>query len=143
MYHNLKYFVQKIDLTQINFEERDKIGDCIFGNLIEQAVRAQKKLEIQDPKAIRLLAKTEEAFFFLLAAAEEKLGKEKLYKMLETPEDSGQTLFMKVSVLSEKIATWILDREIDVNYIDHDWSYPQFKFDKLVSKMIDKGISLV
>ena len=88
-----------------------------------------------------LMSKIEEIFFFLISAAEEHLDEEKIDRIIESPDLGGQTVFSHSSHLSEKISGWILDRNIDVTFVDGSWLTPQFKFESNVEKMLKKGIN--
>ena len=87
------------------------------------------------------MSKIEDTFFFLISLAEQKLGKEKIDQILESPDHAGQTVFMGASHLSKKISGWILDRNIDVAFVDETWNTPIFWFESNVEKMLNKGIN--
>ena len=87
------------------------------------------------------ISKTEEIFFFLISAAEKHLGEEGINRILESPDHSGQTVFTCACFLSEKMSGWVLDRNIDVAFVDHKWLTPQFWFKSTVEKMLKKGIN--
>ena len=80
-------------------------------------------------------------FFFLISAAKERLDEKEINRIIESPSDSGQTVFTAASILSEKISEWILDRNIDVAFVDDTWMTPQFNFESNVEKMLKKGIN--
>ena len=88
-----------------------------------------------------MVCETEEAFFFLVEKAEAQIGGERLDRVIEAPDRSGQAVFGFASIWSEKIAAWILDREIDVAFDDALWMTAQFIFPTLVEKMARKGIN--
>ena len=92
-------------------------------------------------KIANLMSKTEENFFYLISAAEEHMGEEEIDRILKSPYHSGQTVFMGAAVISEKISGWILDRNIDVAFVDHQWLTAQFWFKSNVEKMLKKGIN--
>ena len=87
------------------------------------------------------MSKIEDTFFFIITVAEIKLGKEKIDQILESPDHSGETVFGLASSLSEKISGWILDRNIDVAFVDDLWMTPSFLFKSNVEKMLKKGIN--
>ena len=80
-------------------------------------------------------------FFFLISVADQKLGKEKIDQILESPDHSGETVFGSVSYLSEKISGWILDRNIDVAFVNFQWLTPIFWFKSNFERMLEKGIN--
>ena len=88
-----------------------------------------------------LMSKIEETFFFLISKAEEKLTEEEINRIIESPDHSGITVFQVVSCLSKKISEWILDRDIDVAFVDSRWLTPQFRFESMFEKMLRKGIN--
>ena len=87
-----------------------------------------------------LISKIEEIFFFLILAVDKNLDEE-IDRILESPDHGGRTFFSTTSYLSEKISGWILDRNIDVAFVDHKWMTPRFKFKSNVKKMLKKGIN--
>ena len=87
------------------------------------------------------MSKIEEIFFFLISAAEEHLDEEEIDRILESPDHGGSTVFQMVSDLSEKISGWMLDRNIDVAFVDDRWMTPRFWFESNVEKMLKKGIN--
>ena len=87
-----------------------------------------------------LMLKIEQTFFFLISATEEHLDEEKIDRILESPDHSGQTVLMLVSYLSDSISGWILDRNIDVDFVNHSWLTPQFVFKANAKKMLKNGI---
>ena len=93
------------------------------------------------PSFGNLISKIEEIFFFLISAAEEHLDKEKIDRIIESPDHGGATVLTIASGLSEKISGWILNRNIDVAFVDHQWLTPQFIFKSNVEKMLKKGIN--
>ena len=105
---------------------------------MERGIRAFTK---RHPLLGNFMSKTEEIFFFLITAAEEYLDVEKIDRIIESPDHSGATVFGLVSLLSEKITGWILDRNIDVAFVDDKWTTPEFNFQSNVEKMLKKGIN--
>ena len=105
---------------------------------MQQGIVAEKK---NHPLLGNLTSKIEEIFFFLISKAEEKLTKEEINRIIESPDQSGTTVFMGASYLSKNISGWILDRNIDVAFVDHQWLTPQFKFESNVEKILKKGIN--
>ena len=122
----------------MNFAKLSENGSSIFNALLEQETAAARK---HHPQLSRLAVETEETFFFLVEKVEAKIGEEKLNCLLEKPDHSGETLFHAVSYLQENLASWILDRNIEVNFIDSKWLTPQFAFPNLVEKMLRKGVN--
>ena len=123
----------------VDFSTTDeKIGRSIFGNLMEQGIVARKK---NHSLLGKLISKMEYFFFFLIAAAKEQLDEEKIDRILESPDLGGSTFFTSACYLSEKISGWILDRNIDVAFVDHHWMTAQFFFESNVEKMLEKGIN--
>merc|ERR1712227_1020420 len=49
--------------------------------------------------------------------------------------------FQIVSMLSKKISEWILDRKIEVAFVDDRWLTPIFWFESDFEKMLKKGIN--
>ena len=88
-----------------------------------------------------LMSEIEEIFFFLILVTQEYLDGEEIDRILESPDHSGQTVFTHASYLSEKISGLILERNIDVAYVDHKWLTPQFSFESNVEKILRKGIN--
>ena len=105
---------------------------------MEQGIIANKK---NHHSLENLISKIEEIFFFLISAAKEHLDEEKIYRILESPNHGGHTVFSNASNLSLKISEWILDRNIDVAFVDYIWLTPQFCFESNVEKMLKKGIN--
>ena len=93
------------------------------------------------PQRSRLVPEIEETFFFIVEKATAQIGGERLDRVIEAPDKSGHTVFLSASYLSEKISAWILEREIDVAFVDTKWMTPAFKFPNLVEKMVRKGIN--
>ena len=88
-----------------------------------------------------LMSKIEETFFFLISKAEEKLTEEEINRIIESPDHAGNTVFSSASTRSEKISGWILDRNIDVAFVDDTWLTPQFSFESNFEKLLKKGIN--
>ena len=105
---------------------------------MQQGIVADQK---NHPLLENLMSRIEEFFFFLITAVRKHLNEEEINRILESLDDSGQTLFQMVSYLSEKISGWILDRNIDVAFVDHHWLTPQFIFESNFEKMLKKGIN--
>ena len=93
------------------------------------------------PQRSRLVSEIEEIFFFLVEKAAAQIGGERLDRLIEAPDRSGQTVFRFASDMSEKISAWILERDIDVAFVDDTWQTPLFWFPNLVEKMARKGIN--
>ena len=89
----------------------------------------------------RLINSIEKMFFYFQTKAEKKLGRDKLFRILESPDDAGVTVFAITSNLSEKISGWILERNIDVDFVDCCWFTPNFYYKSNVEKMLIKGIN--
>ena len=87
------------------------------------------------------MSKIEDVFFFLISLADQKLRKERIDQILESPDHLGETVFGSASYLSEKISGWILDRNIDVAFVNFQWMTPIFWFKSNVEKMLKKGIN--
>ena len=51
-----------------------------------------------------LMSKIEGTFFFLISKAEEKLTEEEINRIIESPDHGGQTVFSRVTFLSENIS---------------------------------------
>ena len=134
----LIYVLQRVDLNLVDFSKTDKYGGSIFKILMTQGIVTVQK---NDPSFGNLMSKIEENFFFLISAAKEHLEEEKIDRIIESPCNSGQTVFGFVSFSSEKISGWILDRNIDVAFVDDTWLTPQFRFKSNVEKMLKKGIN--
>ena len=105
---------------------------------MNQGIAADKK---NHPLLGNLMPKIEAIFFFLISAAEEHFDEEEIDRILESPDHAGQTVFSLASHLSEKISGWILDRNIDVAFVDHQWLTPKFYFESNVEKMLKKEIN--
>ena len=88
-----------------------------------------------------LLKNIENLFKALYFAAEKNIGKKALAKVIEKPSQSGRTVFFVASYVSEEISSWILDRSIDIDYVDDKWRTPRFIFQKNHKKMLEKGIN--
>ena len=125
-----------MNLSDIDFEITGRFGRNLFLYLLEKADRA----EFRDPIPKNFLSEAEDSFFYLALAVEEKIGCEKLNRIIESPGETGETVF-KACLWSEAISRWILDREIDVTFIDDNWQHGAFRFDSLVNDMLQKGIS--
>ena len=108
---------------------------------MQQGVSEYEKNHWWDHKFRNLMSKIEELFFFLISAAEEHTEEEEINRILESPDHSGQTVFTCASFLSEKISGWILDRNIDVAFVDDAWLTPMFIFESDLEKMLKKGIN--
>ena len=93
------------------------------------------------PVLKNLMLEIEETFFFLISAFEKHSDDEKINRVLESPDHSGQTVFLNASTKSEKISGWILDRDIDVAFVDAKWMTPIFYFKSNFEKMLKKGIN--
>ena len=132
------FYLQRVDLNLVDFSKTSKHGRSIFGSLMEQGIGAYKK---KHPLFGNLMSKIEEIFFFLISAAKEHLDEEKIDRILESPDHSGETVFSFASYLSQKISGWLLDRNIDVAFVDDQWLTPQFRFESNVKKMLKKGIN--
>ena len=97
--------------------------------------------ERNHPSFENLMSGFEEIFLFLISAAEKHLNEEQIDRILESPDDTGTTVFSLVDSFSEKISGWILDRNIDVAFVDFHWLTPQFYFKSNVERMLTKGIN--
>ena len=89
-----------------------------------------------------LMSKIEETFFFLISRAEEKLTEKEINRIIESPDHSGWTVFLSASTKSKKISRWILERNIDVAFVDHNWLTSVFRFESIFGKMLKRGINL-
>ena len=126
-------------MNLVDFSKTDKDGRSIFGiSMMKLGVKARNK---NHPLFRNLMSKTEEIFFFLISAAEKHLEEEKIDQILESPDYSGATVFSSASSKSEKISGWILDRNIDVAFVNHLWMTPVFFYESNVEKMLKKGIN--
>ena len=105
---------------------------------MDQAIGAVEKIH---PLFSNLMSKIEEIFFILISATKEHCKEEEIDRILESPDRSGQTVFGLASILSEKISGWILERDIDVAFVDNKWHTPQFYFESNLEKMLKKGIN--
>ena len=105
---------------------------------MQQGIAAHQK---NHPSFGNLMSKIEEFFFFLISAAKEHLEEGQIDRIIESPDHGGKTVFLSASYLSEKISGWILDRNIDVVFVDHKWLTPHFWFESNVEKMLKKGIN--
>ena len=105
---------------------------------MQQGIVADRK---SHPLLRSLMSKIEETFFFLISRAEEKLTEEEINRIIESPDDSGTTVFGAASYLSEKISEWILERNIDVAFVDNQWQTSAFSFKSIFEKMLKKGIN--
>ena len=90
-----------------------------------------------------LIPAIEERFFMMVNA-----GKRYGYNtnaLIEKPTFLGSTVFEAASLFSKKICKYILDRNIRVNCILHNFIYPVFNWiifdDKMIEKMLLKGIN--
>ena len=99
------------------------------------------KGKISHPSFGNLMSKIEEIFFFLISAAKEHLDEEEINQIIESPDHGGGTLFSTASYLSKKISRWILDRNVEVAFVDNMWLTPQFLFKSNYEKMLKKGIN--
>ena len=122
----------------VDFSKTYKNGRSFFGDLMEQGVIAYQKNHSLFGK---LMSNIENFFFFLIAAAKKQLDEEKIDRILESPDHGGQTVFSIACILSEKISGWILNRNIDVAFVDNMWRTSIFLFESNVEKMIKKGIN--
>ena len=153
------FCLQRVDLKLVDFSYTEKeTGISIFRSLMQEGHIAHKKLQAYEEqelinelinnqnnclvnKIANLMTKTEEIFFYLISTAEEHIGEEEINRIIESPDQSGQTVFGGASNKSEKISGWILDRNIEVAFVDHKWMTPQFWFESNVEKMLKKGIN--
>ena len=129
-------FIFNVPLVDFSKTYRD--GRSIFGTLMQQGIVAIQK---KHPLLQNLMSKIEETFFFLISKAEEKLTEEEINRIIESPDHSGSTVFSNASILSKEISGWILKRNIEVAYVDHQWLTPQFSFESNFEKMLEKGIN--
>ena len=127
-----------VDLNLVDFSITNHEGRSIFGILMQQGIGAFQK---NHPLLGNLMSQIEESFFFLISAAEENLDEERVDRILESPDNVGETVFLLASLFSEKISGWILDRNIDVAFVDFKWFTPLFIFQSNVEKMLKKGIN--
>ena len=116
-------------------------GRCIFGRLLEQPIAAFFDSDLSDSELSYIVTECEDTFFLLVDIAERNVGKHRLDRIIERPDDFGQTVFSNASCLSEKITAWILDQNICVEFVDHQWLTGQFDFPLLAQKMIQKNIN--
>ena len=138
---------KRVDLSPIDFTKKDNGsdlttgGDSMFKCLLIKGLDAAKNVEGNHFFVRRLIFKSEKMFFYLTTKVEKKLGKEKLFSILESPNGAGDTVFRIASILSEKISGWILERNMDVAFVNSYWFTPQFYFKSHVEKMLEKGIN--
>ena len=125
-------------MNLVDFSKTDEYGRNIFGSLLDQGIAAYRE---NHSSLKNLMSKIEEIFFFFTSVAAKRLGEEKINRILESPDDSGHTVFLLASYLSKKISGWILDRNIDVAFVDDKWLTPVFWFDSNFEKMLKKGIN--
>ena len=134
----LNKLLQRVELNFVDFSKTDEYGRNIFGSLMDQGIAAYS----ENHSLLRnLMSKIEEIFLFLITVATERLGEEKIDRILESPDHSGHTVFLLASYLSKKISGWILDRNIDIAFVDDKWLTPVFWFDSNFEKMLEKGIN--
>ena len=69
------------------------------------------------------------------------MTEEEINRIIESPHHSGQTVFAAACYSSEKISGWILDKDIEVAFVDDTWQTPQFNFESNFEKMLKKGIN--
>ena len=93
------------------------------------------------PRLPSFVSETEEVFFFLVQKAEAKIGREKLNRIIEAPDQAGDTVFKLAILFSTKLAGWILDSDIDVDFVDSTWRTARFHPPTLVRKMMLMGIN--
>ena len=105
---------------------------------MQQGIVAARK---NHPLLELLMSRIEEIFFFLISAAEKHLDEKEIDRIIESPDHSGDTVFGSASYLSKKMSGWILDRDIDVAFVDDAWLTPEFVFESNVEKMLKKGIN--
>ena len=125
-------------MNLVDFSKTDEVGLSIFGNLMQQGMAAHQE---NHPLFGNLISRIEDIFFFLISAAKEHLDEEKINQILESPGHYGQTVFSMSSDSSEKISGWILDRNIDVAFVDGRWWTPMFWFESNFEKMLKKEIN--
>ena len=134
----LLYRFQRVEMNLVDFSKTDEYGRNIFESLLDQGIAAYRE---NHSSLENLMSKIEEIFFFFTSVAAKRLGEEKINRILESPDDSGHTVFLLASYLSKKISGWILDRNIDVAFVDDKWLTPVFWFDSNFEKMLKKGIN--
>ena len=81
-----------------------------------------------------------EAIFYFLVEEGIKNGFN-VESILEIPDDAGESCFSIASEFSEKICSFILDKEINLNTISTDMLVPDFRYPKLAIRMMQKGIN--
>ena len=134
----LLYRFQRVEMNLVDFSKTDEYGRNIFESLLDQGIAAYRE---NHSSLENLMSKIEEIFFFFTSVAAKRLSEEKINRILESPDDSGHTVFLLASYLSKKISGWILDRNIDVAFVDDKWLTPVFWFDSNFEKMLKKGIN--
>ena len=125
------------DFSSVDVTRTDHLGRSMFRCLMDKWLTNKLIAKNFHPFRRRL----EKIFFLLISVAEKKIGSEKIDRIIESPDDGGVTVFMAVSDFSEKISSWILDRNIDVAFVNTKWNTPHFHFHSVVEKMLIKDVN--
>ena len=128
-----------MDWEKIDLECVEQNGRTVFTLCFQRYLDAVNRLKMPRSKCSKLVSGAEEVFFFLLDKCERR--KLKTDQILAIPSKTGLTCFLTASNKSEKITEYLLGRNIKFKSIDTKFMIPQFKFNNLAVKMMQKGIN--
>ena len=78
---------KRVDLSPVSFTETNHQGIGIFRQLIQGTVTNQNH-----PLLPSLVSGIEKIFFYLISVAEKTIGREKVDRIIESPDVTGQTV---------------------------------------------------
>ena len=128
-----------LNLDKVDFGYINKEGSTIYSACFEHCLNATRQLKRPASEVSKLIDQAEEIFFILIDEGQKRGFNTD--EILEIPDSTGQTCFMIASIKSKKITNYIIQRNIKINSIDSRMMIPQFKYEDLSIKMMEKGIN--
>ena len=126
-------------MDRVDFGYVGRDGDTIYRRCLERYLRARFGLKRPEADWSKLVVETEKVFYYLVEQGR-KYGYN-VDSILEIPISNGETCFFIASQCSEKISTYIIGRDIQVNSIAVTMLVPAFTYPNLAIQMMQKGIN--
>ena len=126
-------------MEQVDFGYNGELGLTIYRACFHKYAYARSTRKPFQVEMSKLVAKTEEIFFFLVVQGI-KNGNN-VGSILEIPDSMGGTCFQIAATCSTKIIMFILKSDMKVNSITSDMMVPGFNYSDFTIQMMKKGIN--
>ena len=133
--------MEQVDFGFIGDEDGTIFNGCFewLGQIIIRMKEENSRVFTRMDECSSIIDQMEKVFFFLIDEAQNRGFNTD--EILENPDSLGRTCFSQAAMLSEKIARYILKRDINVSTINVNMDIPRFQFPALSLPMMDKGIN--